>query len=254
MKKIFWIPFLLMALIGNLSAAPAENNALFREANDLYGQGDYNRSAELYQKIIDSGWHSAEVYFNLGNAFYRLGNLSHAILNYERAERLDPSDPEISRNLNIARSLLADEVLPMPEPFSRKVFRFLFSDFSIQSLGLWAFILGVGMALCFIVYLFSGRSMIKKVSFSGFVVFLVFSVAFYAGFRYEKNYRASQSEAIITSASVYVKNGPSPASGNAFILHEGTKAVWLETVNDWGKIRLADGKTGWIPVTDMEKI
>ena len=110
---------------------------VFDKANQLYLNGEYSSAREEYQKIINSGFESVELYYNLGNTFYKLGQIPSSILYYEKALILNPKDVDIQFNLDLANRLVVDKINPVNEFFFRKWFRAFAGIIKADS---WAFI------------------------------------------------------------------------------------------------------------------
>ncbi len=251
-KHISLLVAALFTLAGNAFAQT--NDELFRQANEQYKQGSFEQSAALYNKILAQGYESATLYYNLGNAEFRLGDLGGAILNYERAHRLDPSDNDIQANLEFARSKTTDNVNEIPRFF---LARWADSIIALLSTNGWAVLCIVLMvivcalwAMFFLVGSFNGK---KATFFSALALTVLLAVAF-ANLYVSNNRANSHNEAIVMMPAITVKTSPESDATDKFLLHEGTKVTVDETINDWSKIKLADGNTGWTENTNIEKI
>lgn len=242
---------ILLSLICLSSLATAQVQDLFKAANKAYQAEDYAMAIRLYDSIHKEGYESAELYYNLGNSHYQNGALAYAILNYERALKLKPDDEEIQHNLKLAQSKRVDRLDEMP-PNLFKAFRLsilqLFSPDNWARLGIaWLGLALIGLGL----YLFStwGRigfiSLLAGSLLGGFSLVMAYSHA---------HYQAEHPELIVMSDSAYVKSGPSTEAEDLFILHAGTKALQVEAFESWTKIRLSDGKIGWLPSKQIEPI
>lgn len=253
MNKIIFL--ILFFLTGNLLLCEArQEEELFTGANKLYMDQSYEKAAEAFEKLIATGKVAPEVYFNLGNAYYKTGNVAAAILNYERARRLRPSDPDIAYNLRIANLATIDKIEPAPQLFYEKWWDEFVNEGSLN-VRAWVVImllwLSLGVAA---VYLFSNSVFIKKISF--FVsILLLLSGAFtcyltFAQHRYLNNHKA----AIIFAMSAYAKSSPDDKSANLFLLHAGTRIEVLDELKGWKKVRIANGNEGWIAADAIEII
>lgn len=242
---IFW--GFLFLLFGEAKA----QEKLFQAANQAYREGNYTQAVDLYDSIQKTGFESAALYFNLGNAHYQNGALARAILNYERAKLLAPEDGEIDHNLKLAEQKRVDRFEPMP-PNLFKAFRLgVIRLFKPDSWGLISIIF-LGIALTGLgFYLFSsyGRlgfiSLIGGILLSGFCLLMAFS---------HYNYQKEHPQLIVMSDSAYAKSGPGSAAEDLFILHAGTKVEKVDEFESWLKLRLIDGKIGWLPESDLERI
>ncbi|WP_276388814.1 SH3 domain-containing protein [Eudoraea chungangensis] len=248
MKQLVGILFLLLVQI-----SPAqENEARFNKATDSYNAGDYEEAISSYLSIIEGGEHSAAVYFNLGNCYYKLNQIAPSIYYYEKALLLKPQDKEIKNNLAYAQNMTLDAIDPLPVTSLNKIYnsvtRLLFFD-------QWAY-LAVFFVLVFVIsyilfYYFS-YSNYKRISFSISIGALIFSlVCILIAFLQYQDFN-SNNPAIIYANEIGVKSEPNNRSPQVFQLHEGTKVNVLDKLKDWSKIELLDGKIGWVPSSEIK--
>ena len=216
------------------------------EADSAYVRGQYQQAIRDYEALLKQGA-SAELYYNLGNAYYRTENIPEAVLNYERALLLSPGDRDIRFNLQIARSKTFDKIVPESEMFFVTWYRSLVSLMSVDG---WARTALVALALTIVlllVYLFSYRIWLRKAGFFGGVVLLLLFVGANIFAWQQKKDLLNRKGAIIFVPAVTVKSTPAANGTDLFILHEGTKVVITDgSMRDWKEIRIADGKEGWI--------
>lgn len=225
------------------------------EADSAYVHEDFETAAQFYQVLLDSCGGSAQLYYNLGNCYYRQDSIARAILNYERARLLDPSDDDIRFNLEMARAKTVDRVMPANEMFFVSLFHRLVLSLSLQTwswLGLLTFLLMLGaIAAYFFLPTLSG----KKIGFTVAVVALFVSLFANLAAYQQLHHMENRDNAVIMSSSVVVKSTPSQAGTDLFILHEGTRVeIKDDTMNDWVEVQVSDGKEGWISRTDIEVI
>ena len=223
-------------------------------ADSAYVNGNYQEAIKGYESLLKQGA-SAEIYYNLGNAYYRTENITRAVLNYERALLLSPGDGDIRFNLQIARSKTIDKIVPESEMFFVTWYRSLVNLMSVDGWGRTALVSLALVIVLFLVYLFSSRVWMQKVGFFGggaLLVLFVLSNFFAWQQRRQLLYRQG---AIVVAPSVTVKSTPAQNGTDLFILHEGTKVVITDgSMKSWREIRLADGKTGWIESKKIELI
>ena len=247
MKHLFYIlTFLIFA------GSSAQNEVLFDQANTSYNQGNYEQAIEKYERIIDNGQHSSELYFNLGNAHYKLNHIAPSIYYYEKALLLNPNDQEIKNNIAFARNMTIDAVDTVPEVGFSKFVNTISKTMSFEKWGIMAIIMIILFVTLFLMYYFAYSSMRKRFAFITSIAALVLaSIALSFAFH---NYNLMENDrpAIVFAEETQVKSEPNLRSNEAFVLHEGTKVQVLDTVNNWKKIKLADGKTGWIPESDIK--
>ncbi len=227
---------------------PAE---LYKAASQQYKANQFEQAAAGYEKILSQGYKTAEVYYNLGNCYYKLNILNKAIVNYERALRLAPQDEDIQHNLAIANTRVVDKIVPVP---TLSILNACDSFLCARSSAGWAS-LAIGFMwvalICFAVYLFVG---FRKASFSLGVLFVVVSITFIAFAVKQSNKEQQTDAAVLMVSNSFVKSAPDANGNDQFMLHEGVKFQILDRVGDWSKIRLADGKVGWIERSTYEKI
>ncbi len=230
MKKLMTILVLLMCFW-----VSAQNETLFNEATKVYNEGDYEKAVENYLKILENGEHSAELYFNLGNSYYKLNQIAPSIYYYEKALLLKPNDAEIKNNLAYAQNMTLDAIETMPETGLSKIYKKITGFLSFDQWAYSAIIFMLLFVLAYIAFYYFRYATQKRIAFITSMVSLIIAVDF----------RATQ-PAIIFSEEVVIKSEPNNRSQEAFTLHQGTKVSVLEELNDWKKIQIADGKTGWI--------
>jgi tetratricopeptide (TPR) repeat protein len=218
----------------------------FEKGNDFYKKGNYQAAIAQYENVLNSGQESAEVYFNLGNCYYKLNKVAPAVYNFEKALSLKPNDNEILNNLAFAQKMAIDEIQEVPKVGFSKIIADFTSSFHYDAWAWIAIILAVLFLVSFVIYYFSNATLVKRIFFSGMVVFLVMIiVSFFSGF-YEKNRMENERPAIVFADTVSVKSEPNSTSQNAFVLHAGTKVLILEDLDNFHKIQLADLKEGWV--------
>ena len=224
------------------------------DADSAYVNGNYQQAIAQYEALLKNGA-SAELYYNLGNAYYRTENITRAVLNYERALLLSPGDRDIRFNLQLARSKTIDKIVPESEMFFITWYHALVNLMSVDG---WARMAIISLALViilFLLYLFSEPIWLRKIGFfGGFLLLLFFVLSNLFAYQQKQNllYRKG---AIVIAPSVTVKSTPAQNGTDLFILHEGTKVTIIDgAMSDWKEIRLADGKEGWIERKRIELI
>ena len=227
---------------------------LFAKGNDLYKEKNYVAAIALYDSIVGMGYESADLYYNLGNAYFKMGYLAPTILNYERAKKLDPSNEDVDFNLKIANLRVADRIEPVPELFFIRWVK----DFVIsQSSDGWAKMGVVFIWISFVcgaLFIFVNNVVVKRLTFFLGVIILVTSIAFAALAYDQYQFQKNSQEGIIFVTNAYVKSAPDLDSEDLFMLREGVKVELKNTEGDWQRIQLADGKVGWIQIGQVERI
>jgi tetratricopeptide (TPR) repeat protein len=247
------ILFMLSLLFGSFSYAQTPED-LFSKANDFYKNGQYSKAIQLYLNIEKQGVESDDLFFNLGNSYYKLNKVAPSIYYYEKALKLNPIHEDASINLAFAKRMTIDIVEDLPKSFLQR-----FSSAVIQKLtyDAWA-ILGVIAsflaAFLFLMYYFS-YSPKQKIFYFNTTIFMFFVMIIMVVFAFS-NYDITQKSrsAIVFSLKSDIKNSPSIDGEEVFELHEGTKVYILDELSNWKKIKLADGKIGWINAADIKEI
>lgn len=226
-------------------------DAVYTNANALYKANNYPGAQAAYEKLIADGYKEADLYYNLGNCYYRQNDMAKAILNYERALRISPNDEDISHNLNIANAHIADKIVPVPQLGVIKAWQGFTHSHSAKGWLLWAVAMAWLALIGGAVYLFT---VWKKAGIAIATTLVLIALAFTSLAYARGSAEANSGEAILTAESIYVKNAPDANSGNAFMLHAGIKFSLLDKVGSYYKVRLADGKTGWLSSNSFEQI
>lgn len=227
---------------------------LLKEGNHLYEQGDYKAAAQKYERIIFLGYESGALYYNLGNSYFRLNDIGNSILYYERAKKLLPEDEAVQFNLELANLLAVDRIVAPPQFFLANYFTALKNLFTINQLCWLVIVLYGALMVVLIVRVFIGNIKVRTVSTIALtcviVPFLLFSLVLGARVHEKHN----KIEGIIMAEQVGVKSEPSQTSAEQFYLHVGAKVRIEGESGEWLRIRLADGKTGWLIKDTLEII
>lgn len=198
---------------------------------------------------------SADIYYNLGNAYYRTENITRAVINYERALLLSPGDRDIRFNLQLARSKTIDKITPESEMFFVTWYRSLVNIMSVDgwaTMSLVSLALAIMLALC---YLFTARVWMQKTGFFGaFAMIVIFGLSNLFAWQ-QKDQLVNRTGAIVISPAAAVKSTPANGGTDLFIIHEGTKVeITDSSMKEWKEVRIADGKEGWIKTSMIEMI
>ena len=250
---------LLVISIAIPSAAQAQKSAapvhVTKAMGDsAYVRQQYQQAIADYEALLKKGV-SADVYYNLGNAYYRTDNITRAVINYERALLLSPGDPDIRVNLQLARSKTIDKIIPESEMFFVTWYRSLVNIMSVDgwaTMSLVSLAIAIILALC---YLFSGRVWMQKTGFFGALAMIViFGLSNLFAWQ-QKDQLVNRTGAIVISPAAAVKSTPANGGTDLFIIHEGTKVeITDSSMKEWKEVRIADGKEGWIKASMIEMI
>ncbi|MGO3183049.1 MAG: tetratricopeptide repeat protein [Aequorivita sp.] len=249
MKKLLYILILLISITGF-----AQNTELFDQGKELYKNGKYQQAANAWMQILDKGEHSAELYFNLGNAQYKLNHIGPSVYYYEKALQLSPNDEDIKNNLAFAENARIDSIEPLPKTVFSKWYKSIASIFTFNGWAILAVAFSIFFVALFLLYFFSYTERRKRLLFASSMfagIFLVASLTM-AFLTYDDI--TKKQTAIIFASEIEVKTEPSMGSSDAFTLHEGTKVQVSAQDGNWYRITLADGKDGWIPATELKQL
>ncbi len=245
--------FFLSLVIAGISYAE-EAAQTFGQANQLYLQAKYPDAITQYEKIVQSGFESGELYFNLGNAYYKSGNIQKAILNYERARQFLPRDEDVQFNLQLANLQVVDKIDAVPRLFVYRWADSMLALFSLSTMGWIVYSFFILTLAAFAIFLYARTYTQKRLSMFGGLVFSTALILTMIGYGVQA-YKESNTEfAIVMSDVANIKAAPDSKGNDLFVLHKGLRVQVLDSVNHWRKIRLADGKVGWIPEDDCESI
>lgn len=248
-----YLIYIICALFA-VSAKALDVNAVKEKADKAYSLEQYEAAVKLYQDLVAEG-ESAEVYYNLGNCYYRLDEIAKAILWYERALLLSPGDSDIRFNLQMVRSKTVDKIVPEEEIFFSRWYHSLLNMMSVNGwvwMGIITFAL---MLLGVLLYLFGQAMPLRKCGFYGAIVMLILVVLCNVFALQQRSRQHNRTGAVVMEPSVVVKSTPADAGTDLFLLHTGTSMTIIDnSMQDWYQIRLSDGKEGWIPTKAIEVI
>lgn len=249
--KAFGFSFVLMILM----LMPLSANAITKQnADDEYAKGNYQQAIKDYQEILKTGV-SSEIYYNLGNAYYRTDNITQALLAYERALQLSPGDNDIRFNLQYARSKTIDKITPETEMFFVTWYHSLVNFTSVDRWANTAIVSIIMALLLILVFLFAPQMWARKSGFYGSAAFLLlFAFANLFAFQ-QKHELETKQGAIVIAPTVNVKKTPAASSTDVFVIHEGTRVdITDRGMKQWRGIKLADGREGWLKTSQIEEI
>jgi tetratricopeptide (TPR) repeat protein len=245
MKKHLFQIIILVLFIFN-PFANADVNSEMQKANELYKNNQYQLAIDEYNKLISQGYEGASLYYNLGNAHYRLGKVGYAILYYEKALKLSPADEDAKHNLAIAKLNIKDKVDELPQFFIFNIWEGLLASFSVSGWTYFVYVVYILLLLCVIAYFFSRSSTQQRLSFFSGVGLSALLILLIILLTVKINKEYNIKNGIIVENVITVKSSPDNSSKDEFVVHEGLKVRLEDKVDDWVKIRLADGKIGWI--------
>jgi tetratricopeptide (TPR) repeat protein len=251
MKRIKLLLFILPFTLTTFAQKPEQ---LIAKGNDCYKNSQFDSAIVCYEKVVAQGYVAADLYFNLGNAYYKTRDLSKSILYYEKAKKLKPNNDEINFNLQLAQTMIVDKINVLPDFFVK---RWLHNIINMQTSDGWAHwsIIAFAIALLLLlVYLISNSMAIKKSFFWLAVLALIVST-----FSFVQSYKLKQlleahDTAIVQTPSINIKSSPDEKGTDLFVIHEGTKVTIIDEVGEWREIKISDGNKGWLKISDIALI
>ena len=249
------LTLMIFFIVSTLSLkAQAPVSTLFEEGNTAYNNGDFFKAVTLYEQTLLTGKHSASLYFNLGNAYYRLNKVAESIYNYEKARQLDPENEDFKVNSAFAQNMTIDAIEPLPESQLSQVQNSLYA---LASASIWSKIVVLFVwlfAIFFSIYLLNKTIKLKRIFFVlslfSLILFLSsFTIKFFANAEQE-----NKKYAIIFSNEINIWSEPNLRAEIQFTLHEGTKVELLDSLDEWKKIRIANGSEGWIKNASLKSL
>ncbi len=231
-----------------------ESQVTKSDGDSAYIRSDYATAIQIYEQLLEEG-EAAEIYYNLGNSYYKIDDIAHAIINYERALLLQPDNADIRANLEIARAKTIDKIIAVPQIFFVSWIHSLINCLSADGWAKLAIVVFILFLLGLSLYFFSKRIGLKKIGLASALLFLCIVIVFNLFASQQKSKLINRNRAIVVSPSVTVRSTPSESGTGLFILHEGCKVeIKDNSMQEWKEITLEDGKVGWIPLNSIEII
>jgi tetratricopeptide (TPR) repeat protein len=245
---------LFVSLITNYAMTQGTGNEKFERGVQYYSSGSYKEAVDVWTEVYNTGYRSASLNYNIANAYFKLQNIPQALLFYERAYLLDPTNEDINYNLQITRTLIVDRFQAIPELFFIRWYNLISLLISSNQ---WA-IISISSFFVFLIllslYVFSTRYLYKVTGFWLALFFLLISASSMAFSQRNKLLVYDSHKAIIFTPAVSGKSSPDSSGTDLFVLHEGTKVSIEDEVGEWYEIRLSDGNKGWIPSISLRII
>jgi len=251
--RYLWV-IVLFCFLPSEGVAQDQGKDKFRQGVELYSSGNYEGALQLWLDSYNSGYRSAGLDYNIGNAYFKLNNIPKAILFYERAWLLKPSDENINYNLDVARTLTVDRFQEIPILFFIKWYDYIALFFHVNT---WAIISIFSFILCLLflsLYIYSSGYTYKVTGFWFALVLFIISGASLSLSLHNRSLVYDSHKAIISSPLISGKSSPDASGTDLFVLHEGTKVSIADEVGGWYEIRLSDGNKGWVPVNSLDVI
>lgn len=250
MKSIYFYILLFLSLITNAQTI----DSMFVKANELYKNNHYTQALQLYKDVESNNIISEALYFNMANAYFKTNQVAPSIYYYEKALQLNPNDEDVLFNLDYANRMIIDNIEPLPKSLGQKFRENVVLKFNYNTWAASAVIFALLFALLFLLYHFSNSTSTKRIYFITSIVTAVIVLAIVVFAHQNKKIVKSTKYAIVFAAQTDIRSAPTQSGEINFELHEGTKVKVLETIDNWKKIKLADGNIGWIEAEDIKEI
>ena len=248
MKRYITLLLLLFALTGRA------NDEVIAQANQHYMNQEFEQAIELYGQVLASGKESAQVYYNLGNAYFKTGNMAQAMLNYERAKLLAPGNEDIDFNIRIARQNIVDNIEPLPQAFFVRWWNGLVNKASADRWATVSIVFFLVALVLLAIFFFSQFSMVKRITFWFSVVTFAGTILTFSFASQQKKALNQRTQAIVFAPRVTVKSSPASTGTDLFLIHEGLKVEITDSLSTWKEIRIPDGNKGWLPDSTLVRI
>jgi tetratricopeptide (TPR) repeat protein len=249
-KKICFLVAMLLPM--SLWAISPEQQV--SEANRAYYAGHYENAVTSYEKVTQSGFASPILFYNLGNAYYKLGNMPMAILYYEKARKLAPADADITHNIQLANNRIVDKIEPVPVLFYIRWWNSARNILSPDNFAKISLALFSVFWLLLALYFLARRRNLRIIAFYFAMIFLVTAIFGMVLASDSHHYALNPDEAIVMEPSAGVKSSPDDKSVDLFVIHEGTKVTVMDRIGNWKQVRIANGNSGWIQTKAIREI
>jgi tetratricopeptide (TPR) repeat protein len=250
MKKLS----LIVLLLSFFSISKAGENDVFKIGNDAYLKNNFGLAISSYRQLINEGYQSSELYYNMGNAYFKTDSIANAILYYEKAKKLAPADEDVLANLKLANLKTIDKTEAREQLFIKTWWNDFVTSYSADS---WAILCIISLFIAFVmllVFRISTSYLQKQIYFILFLVLIVGSGFFFVLASSNYKLETDSAQAILFNSSATIKSAPAESSKDLFIIHEGAKVNIIEKENEWIRIRLDNGNEGWLPENAVRMI
>jgi pentatricopeptide repeat protein len=251
-KTLTILLFLLLSITDTSFAKNIDD--MMQQAGTYYRNREFDKAIKIYEDLRSDGFEGTSLYFNLANSYYRIGKLGYSILNYERALKKSPTDEDVKHNLAFANLSTVDRIQPLPTFFLFEWWESILASLSVNGWTYFAYFIFILLLILAVSYFFAKTIFQQKlILFSGLGTLILFLIAV-SLLIVKINREETMINAVVIEQSITVKTSPDPKSTDAFVIHEGLKVNLEDHLDEWVKIRLADGKVGWVEINSVEKI
>jgi tetratricopeptide (TPR) repeat protein len=253
-KKTLLLLMLFTTLLVTAQEVKDPGVVAFDQANKAYISSNYDVAIMAYNEVLKTGNHSADVYFNLGNAHYKKNQVGPAIYNFEKALMLDPDNADVATNLRFANQMKIDAIEALPINKVKSGVNDVIGSLSVDEWAYTSIVIVLITILLSILFLYAGTSGKKRLFFILMFIGILFSVATIAAAFYAKNDLNREQFAIVYIEEFKTRSEPKKSAEVSFIIHEGTKVQILQEFEDWYEIKLSNGSKAWIPTDAVKKL
>ncbi len=255
MKKLIYT-FLLLVMPFAISAQSFAKAEISKAMGDsAYSKGNYADAVSIYESVIEKEGYSADIYYNLGNAYFRNNMIGKAILNYERALRIDPTDKDTKANLEFVLTMTKDEVAENYEIFLVTWFKSVVNSLPITTWAIIAVSTFILLLLALLLFFFNARAALRKTALTVAIFSLFVTIFANIAASHIYDYMNDDSEAIVMKEEAYLKSTPDNSGTELIKVHEGRKVRFVDnSMRDWKEVELEDGTVGWLPAGALEQI
>lgn len=240
------IQIILTIILFNYGFAQSSVEELMKKANQFYVNGQFEEAIRTYEELTQQGYEGTSLFYNLGNAYYRIGKIGYAIMYYEKAAKLSPDDEDVKHNLQLAQMNVKDKIEALPSFFLFRIWESILSGLSADGWTMMSYALFLLFLFALGFYFFAKNIAQQKAAFYSFVVLLIFFLVSASLLIVKLNQESKLKYGIVLDTSLTAKTSPDPQGKDAFVIHEGLKVKVEDKVDKWIKIRLEDGQIGWV--------
>ncbi len=254
MKKQIILLTICLFSLGGFAATQDSLQLLFEKGNQFYQEKEYELAVEAYLQIEEQGYRSAELFYNIGNGYFKTNNIGKSILYYERALLLDPSNPDIAHNIAFANTQIVDKIESVPQLFITQWWEACASLFTADGWGVVGVVTALLLAFFVLAFLFFRSNSAKNIALLLAIITLIVGVFSFILGKKQLNKVIENKHAIVMSPIVNAKSTPSKSGGDLFVIHEGLKVTITDELNEWIEVQIPNGEKGWVLYQTIEKI
>jgi len=254
MTKILKYIFIVALQVVTISMFSMVPDTMIVAANNAYNNGLYDSALSTYNRVLNTGVESGELYYNMGNAYFKNNDIASAILYYEKAKKLLPVDEDVQYNLSIANSMIVDKIEKVPELFYQTWWNFFYNVLDADAWAIFSILAFTFLVIAIGLFIISKKRSNRKLSFYIGILFLIITIISFALASQKYYYNIEQNEAIVFTSSITVKSSPTPNAVDLFVIHEGTKVKIIDKIDNWVEIKIQNGSVGWLPVKSIKEI